>query len=1112
MPRLSSRLEHRVQDVFAEDTEPLQADKLSQLNRWILSVAVVDCKLLFSTNKRLADRGLSRLGYWACCRKVIPQHQARSSDNPNFNHRAFSSFPDTTLFDTGTQTHSFKIRLSQPIQTNSGELVREHGSLYGYASFLQRKDPTSKRGYLQHIWPHVLCPWKRHVTIWVSEYLQLVSGYGPRTYFYAISVHFPKSDAYSKPLCPRNPFCRSWWKALISCGHYGVYPLARLQITLIYFQGVFSTMRSHPRLRPFTFNIKHHRLVAQRFGTTGDIRPYFHIHDRDFPLLITKNAPRPGLIIGVTNPYFENVCKHWPHILSVGASERVPRHSTASRHSAALASQTLGPTPGYHTNHNRYISKDRALLKRLEAAIKEGPVAREYTDASIDLGLLVPNTELQMEMILRQHFAQRSQQLLAPLNRYFSNLLPKPTNYSPSPSLHAPSPAPSFNVLSPGSSVAPSPAVRPLTTSPAPPSVVLSDVRVKPFNSKDFFASLKTHGAQLPFRSASKQKEFYERWLKSPAFGAWISGRVDAAQNVLARAASNAARFQCVRSTMAKGFTLTIHPRPTNPPPQLTADAILQLEWTGAQAQDISVLSLVLSAQGARRCTSSDPCWPSPSTWSSFNSSIGGRLVAPRPPAWPCHDPHYDEAACAEARQNWADSFWRSNQTGAMQSLVWDSPQCGIDTPRNVTCPQGLVPAYAVAAESADDVSKAVEFALGRSSGAGAFGVWTHKLGGINFTDSFVAEGCSGDQGVPAVTIGAATQWFGAADEHNVTVVGGAARSVGAAGGWLQGGGHSPLGVKYGMGVDNVLQFEVVTANGKLVIANKCKNTELFWAMRGGGGGTWGIALKVTYKTHPPISMVSLGFQINATDLQSATDLAGVIVKNIPSMADSGVRGYIIWSPPFSCFGVVFQPGGSDLQTVNNTLQPAWDWTAQHPGTQVASFGNVYPTFFGYASNYINDIGIATNVWMGSRLVPRKTLESKSDQLSKFAFNDGAPLIGSIAIVVGGGAVNHPDPGSTGLNPAWRKDAIVSWSLGGTWPESASEELIEQVKKNVTKLTQDLGELANLDHASYFNEADPAEPQWKRAFFGSHYSRLLKIKQKVDPNGLFTCNRCVGSS
>lgn len=46
-----------------------------------------------------------------------------------------------------------------------------------------------------------------------------------------------------------------------------------------------------------------------------------------------------------------------------------------------------------------------------------------------------------------------------------------------------------------------------------------------------------------------------------------------------------------------------------------------------------------------------------------------------------------------------------------MQSLVWESTGCGIDTPRNVSCKQGMVPIYAVAAESEADVSEAVRFA-----------------------------------------------------------------------------------------------------------------------------------------------------------------------------------------------------------------------------------------------------------------------------------------------------------------------------------------------------------------------------------------------------------------
>lgn len=156
-----------------------------------------------------------------------------------------------------------------------------------------------------------------------------------------------------------------------------------------------------------------------------------------------------------------------------------------------------------------------------------------------------------------------------------------------------------------------------------------------------------------------------------------------------------------------------------------------------------ALVFLSLGAFVDAHCISSQPCWPSPSIWAAFNSSINGHLIAPHPPAWPCHDPHYDAALCAEAQSYWTNSSWRSAQAGAMQSLVWESAECGIDTPRNVSCDQGMVPTYAVAAESEGDVSAAVKFAkkhkiklvvkntghdyLGRSSGAGSLSIWTHN-------------------------------------------------------------------------------------------------------------------------------------------------------------------------------------------------------------------------------------------------------------------------------------------------------------------------------------------------------------------------------------------------
>jgi hypothetical protein len=86
-------------------------------------------------------------------------------------------------------------------------------------------------------------------------------------------------------------------------------------------------------------------------------------------------------------------------------------------------------------------------------------------------------------------------------------------------------------------------------------------------------------------------------------------------------------------------------------------------------------------------------------------------------------------------------------------------------------------------------------------------------------------------------------------------VVGGNSYSVGAAGGWVLGGGHSSLSPQYGLGVDSrllysckslvevtndstdVVQFEIVTPDGKLRTANAHQNKDLFWALQGGGPG-----------------------------------------------------------------------------------------------------------------------------------------------------------------------------------------------------------------------------------------------------------------------------------
>jgi FAD/FMN-containing dehydrogenase len=107
---------------------------------------------------------------------------------------------------------------------------------------------------------------------------------------------------------------------------------------------------------------------------------------------------------------------------------------------------------------------------------------------------------------------------------------------------------------------------------------------------------------------------------------------------------------------------------------------------------------------------------------------------------------------------------------------------------------------------------------LGRSSAPESLQIWTHKLKDMTFIDNFLPEGLDGGMNGygPAVTIGAGVQLrelYETVGAKGLLVATGLANTVGAAGGHIQGGGHSPLGTWKGMASDNALEFKVVTSS-----------------------------------------------------------------------------------------------------------------------------------------------------------------------------------------------------------------------------------------------------------------------------------------------------------
>src|SRR5438477_3116753 len=258
------------------------------------------------------------------------------------------------------------------------------------------------------------------------------------------------------------------------------------------------------------------------------------------------------------------------------------------------------------------------------------------------------------------------------------------------------------------------------------------------------------------------------------------------------------------------------------------------------------------------RCAPGQPCWPTRDDWQKFGASLRGKLEQPQTPLAPCRSDAAGEA-CATAIRNSTNPFYLQDQPGGTESTGWLGAWTAASS------------AYAVVAKDASDVVAAVKFArrsrlrlvikgtghdyLGRSNAPDSLLGWTHQMRKVDVRDAFIPQGCGAAEPAPAVTLEAGTRWLEAYQEvtvkHGRYVQGGGCTTVGAAGGFMQGGGFGSWSKKYGIAAASMLEAEVVTADGRVLVANACQNQDLFWALRGGGGGTFGIVTRVALRTHP---------------------------------------------------------------------------------------------------------------------------------------------------------------------------------------------------------------------------------------------------------------------
>ncbi|KAH0848534.1 FAD binding domain-containing protein [Fonsecaea pedrosoi] len=536
------------------------------------------------------------------------------------------------------------------------------------------------------------------------------------------------------------------------------------------------------------------------------------------------------------------------------------------------------------------------------------------------------------------------------------------------------------------------------------------------------------------------------------------------------------------------------------------------------------------------------PGWPSISDWHALNESISGRLIAPVPPGLVCqtNSSSYSAQACGQLLAQWTNSSFHAEDPFTTN---YNDDSC-LPDPR-APCSTAPLPAYVVNATNTADVQAACQFAyktgvrlivkgtghdfLGRSSGRSSLSVWTHNIRGINVTMGDLRAKRYG--GIASVKIAAGMRFgeiYQAVSSYNLTLVGGADPNVGI-GGWVTGGGHSPISAVYGLGADQVLEMEVVTANGTHLTINEDSYPDLFWAMRGGGGSTFAVLLSVTVRAYPVLPTAVYSFSYNTTaNSDTFWSLVAYFHNQLPELSDAGVMGYYFIVPNNSAaqpdpirmgsvVGFWFVPNKTveETQQILTPLEERlrnniYNWTdtvfVESIAVPVEDFTKFWLTY-GAAQS------VGSEVRLGSRLLDKAALKTDPAKLKKlFEQTTSNPQYSILGHVVAGKGVKTVKNGIPGGNnsvlPAWR-DAYTHIVLPRSWAflnETAKVATTTHLREVETEALRELAP----NTGAYVNEADPTEPNWQKTFWGSNYPRLLQLKRHWDPKGIFWCVPCVG--
>lgn len=393
---------------------------------------------------------------------------------------------------------------------------------------------------------------------------------------------------------------------------------------------------------------------------------------------------------------------------------------------------------------------------------------------------------------------------------------------------------------------------------------------------------------------------------------------------------------------------------------------------------------------------------------------------------------------------------------------------------------------------------------MGKSAGAGSLALWMHKLKSVELLD-YSSPHYTGKAG----KVGAGIQGYelnAAVSSDGFVFLAGACASVGSAGGYTQGGGHSPLSNIYGLSADNVLEWEVVDGTGKLLKATPTENEDLYWALSGGGGGTYGIVVSMTEIAHKDSNIAGGSLNFTTTDTDAYWEAIEYYHNFLPTIVDSGI--FIIGGVGNRRFTGYIHAPKLLAETVTSLLKPLTSKLTELSidyGYKILDFDSYGAEYTGTRDVFHFGVGGGQ---AGGYLVPRSFVESHNTVLTDVVreIAEGGLEFKSFAVNV----AKKDDAPANAVLPAWR-ETLIHAQITLAWNSSSTHTQMQAQADALTNKWLPILKQAAPDGFAYLNEGDSQEPNWKWAYYGENYATLRNVKSKYDPEDIFYANKAVGS-